>query len=153
MNSLSSLIVCLIIGTCIALAIPAFDGFQSKIRLEAYTRTLALDLNYARLEAIKTNQNVFICPSDNMQSCSDTAQFGYLIGFESNQKLNILRVKQVSRFHLNWASALNEKKFVFTPQGVCPYQGSISISNHLSQADIVITHSGRVRYQIKPLAV
>jgi Tfp pilus assembly protein FimT len=140
-------------GICIALAIPAFEKFHANMRLEAYARSLVLDLNYARIEAMKLKQNVFICPSDDLLYCSRKAAKGYIIGFESANKIKILKTKALAQISFDCKSALKGNTLIFTAQGLCPFQGSLSIQASQRLATIVITHSGRARFVITPASI
>jgi len=56
------ILVFLLIGILTAVALPQFSTVLNRSRQASAVNALAIDLNYARSEAIKRNQYVFVCP-------------------------------------------------------------------------------------------
>ncbi|RYE71403.1 MAG: prepilin-type N-terminal cleavage/methylation domain-containing protein, partial [Oxalobacteraceae bacterium] len=53
-----------------AIAIPSFTGLINSSRLTASANEVLASLQMARSEAVRRNQTVIVCPSNNASSCT-----------------------------------------------------------------------------------
>jgi len=71
--TLIELIVTIVIaGILMAMAAPAFTNFVRDARLGSQARALLSDIQMARSEAARLNQNVVLCPTNNDTACTTT---------------------------------------------------------------------------------
>ncbi len=66
------LITVAIAGVVMAIAIPNMGQFIKNERLTSFSNTLIADLMFARSEAVKQNQQVVLCASNDGASCTNT---------------------------------------------------------------------------------
>ena len=77
------LVVMAISAILIAAAVPSFQSLIASSRASSASGSLLSNLEYARSEAIRRNQNVTVCRTadanapENLLSCSDTAAAGF----------------------------------------------------------------------------
>lgn len=62
-----------IVGILAFLAAPSFSSFVTKGRADSVTQQLFSDLNAARMESIKRNRRVLVCPSANTTTVTTCA--------------------------------------------------------------------------------
>ena len=94
------LVVIAIVGLMMALGIPAMGTYVKNDRLTTQINGLVGHLAYARSEAVLRSQQVGLCASSNMTSCTGTWADGWILfvdadnnsAFSANEV--ILRVKQ-----------------------------------------------------------
>jgi type IV fimbrial biogenesis protein FimT len=65
------IVTILVAGILMAIAIPSFTQFLKDARMGGQARGLLSDVQYARSEAVKRNQNVALCPSSDGATCAD----------------------------------------------------------------------------------
>jgi len=83
---LELMITVAILAILLAIAVPSFQGFMASSRLNAETNRIVGGINAARMEAVKTNQNVVICTSSNGTACNGTSwASGWLIFIDNNR--------------------------------------------------------------------
>jgi len=75
----------------ISIAVPSFKTLFKNNRVTAGTNEFVAALILARSEALKRNNNVSICASDNQQTCSGNTDFakGWIVFMDCDQDGNI----------------------------------------------------------------
>lgn len=98
------------------------------------------------MEAIKHEQIIIVCPTNNFKACSEKNTQGYMIGLKHlNNKITPLRIKRLKNISLNFNTALEGKAVIYNEAGICQGQGSIILKLAGLSKKIVIIHSGRAR--------
>ena len=74
-----------IAGILLSLAVPSMTTVIKNNRLQSAVSSFAVDLQFARSEAIKRGQNVTVCPSSDGNSClgTDTWHKGWMVFYDA----------------------------------------------------------------------
>lgn len=64
------IVTILVAGILAAVGFPSFAKFIKDAKIGSQARGLLSDIQYARSEAVKRNQNVAVCASDDGESCA-----------------------------------------------------------------------------------
>jgi len=152
---LELLIVVGMVGLLMAFGIPAMSTFAKNDRLSTQINTLVGHLAYARSEAVTRSQQVALCPSDTMNSCSNVPwSEGWILYVDANGDSlfkageEILRVKQPLSGN-NTLTSTFATMFVYDSSGfsvsgtgtfsLCDDRGATNMKS------ISISNTGRVR--------
>ena len=149
------MVVVAIAGIAMAFAIPAMGTFIKNERLVTQINTLVGHLAYARNEAVTLRQQVILCASDNMTSCSGTDWADGWILFvdaDNSSTLNgletILRAKAplegIGTTLVNSTGSM----IIYDNRGFSPNSGVFSLCDDRGAAfvrSISISNTGRVR--------
>jgi type IV fimbrial biogenesis protein FimT len=108
-------------------------------------------LQFARAEAIKRQQNIAICPSQDLKQCNEDWTGGYIVFMTKTPKETpsadaILRVQKISSTTQIYTPSLY--RIEYTPEGRCLSRGSLYvIAQGQTKQRIVMYDSGRVRVE------
>ena len=152
---LELLIVVGMVGLLMAFGIPAMSSFAKNDRLSTQINTLVGHLAYARSEAVTRSQQVGLCPSSDMSSCSgNNWADGWILYIDTDGNLlyssgeEILRAKQM----LSGSNTLTSTfvgSFVYDNRGFSATgTGTFSLCDDRGTANmksISISNTGRVR--------
>ena len=139
----------------LSLGVPSFERLIERNQLTANINELVASLNYARSEAVRRNQRVSICHSNDASSCSGTKfEEGWIIftdqdqdGDRDNPADTILRVHSALPQSISLGENLSGN-LSFKPNGRADDNGRFVMckNNDLTKARaIFITINGRVR--------
>lgn len=118
------------------------------------TNLIAADLlhhlQYARSQAIKTNQIITLCGSQDAQTCSSDWSLGYLITTENNKIIKTTVYKKTHNLMIT-GNFNNRNNIVrFTPSGKSKDVGRIVLASDQASEPIaytiMVSHSGRSRF-------
>jgi len=136
-----------------ALAVPPLIGRLQKESSTSAAQKMFHILHFARMEAIKRNQNVIVCGTDNFKSCSNNWSNGMMayVDFNKDGTLNhqdiVLRVDK-PKSHLMQIDSGNITAIQYAGSGRCLTRCTIRIrTQDKLQSAIVIYDSGRARIQ------
>ena len=149
------LVVVTIVGLMMAFGIPAMGTFIKNDRLSTQINTLVGHLAYARSEAVTRGQQVALCVSDDMVSCSgNNWAAGWMIFVDSDGNSafdggeDILRVKQALTGN-NMLTSTFAGSFVYDRRGFSASgTGNFSLCDDrgvTNMKSISISNTGRVR--------
>lgn len=149
------LVVVTIVGLMMAFGIPAMGTFIKNDRLSTQINTLVGHLAYARSEAVTRGQQVALCVSDDMVSCSgNNWAAGWMIFVDSDGNSafdggeDILRVKQALTGN-NMLTSTFAGSFVYDRRGFSASgTGTFSLCDDrgvTNMKSISISNTGRVR--------
>jgi len=79
------MVVVIILGVVLAVAVPSYTGAVNGSRLAGTANELLASLRQARVEAVRRNQRVVVCPSVNGVSCATDWGVGWLVFEDSNR--------------------------------------------------------------------
>ncbi len=153
------LAVLAIVAIITAVAIPSLQSFFTKNYTTSQLNTLVADLNLARIEAIKRNNEVVICESNNGIHCSNTKQWmtGWIIFNNTNSKNrkrdeneNIIRIQIPLKGSndLKYRGLGNSTTYIrFYPTGAVSNNGTFTLCSENSNYNraVIIARTGRVR--------
>lgn len=159
--TLAELIVSLsILAIMLALAVPSFGNIVKSNRAAAFTNDLLTDLHVARSEAIRRNQPVTMCKSEDRQSCSGNWGDGWIIFSDANRdrtidgdqgdKLLATSDAVGKSLKLNWNAFRSDNYIQFSSMGfIHSNNGTFKIcppDNDARQARaVIINRVGRAR--------
>jgi len=150
------MVVVAIAGMAMAFAIPAMGTFIKNERLVTQINTLVGHLAYARNEAVTLRQQVILCASGNMTSCSGTdwaAGWILFIDADNSSTFNtgeqILRAKATLEGSGTTLNSSTGSMIIYDNRGFSPNSnGVFSLCDDRGAANvrsISITNTGRVR--------
>lgn len=162
--SLTELLVTLsITSILLTSAAPMFRGILLNNRAASLTNNLLTALQIARSEAIKRNQDVTICKSNDSQTCSGNWSDGWIIfsDLDHDRRLDVLNgdsLIQVQKyagieFHINWNAFRSDNYIQYSAEGfIHSNNGTFSLcppgnDAHYARA-IIINRVGRARVSI-----
>ncbi|MGQ9860680.1 MAG: GspH/FimT family pseudopilin, partial [Thiobacillaceae bacterium] len=82
-----------------AIAVPGFQDFFRRNRLDGATSDLMATLNYARSEAIRRGVPVSVCRSSNGTSCSGGWQQGWIVFTNPDNDDTVDAGEEILRVH------------------------------------------------------
>ncbi|MGQ9685303.1 MAG: GspH/FimT family pseudopilin [Thiobacillaceae bacterium] len=82
-----------------AIAVPGFQDFFRRNRLDSATSDLMATLNYARSEAIRRGVPVSVCRSSNGESCSGGWQEGWIVFTNPDNDDTVDAGEEILRVH------------------------------------------------------
>ncbi len=135
-------------GILIGMGVPSFQGLRSQSLAEALAYQLQYDLYYAQTQALKRNQKIILCPTEDNIRCSESWHASYLIGYlNPNNTITPLKIQQnKSKIKMSF-QALKFKMIIFNERGHSQNQGSIFLQHDKMAWRLVLLHSGRVRLE------
>ena len=148
------MVVVAIAGIAMAFAIPAMGTFIKNERLVTQINTLVGHLAYARSEAVTRRQQVILCASGNMTSCSGTdwaAGWILFIDADNSSTFNgelILRAKAPLAGIGTTLNSSTGSMIIYDNRGFSPNSGVFSLCDDRREPhvkSISITNTGRVR--------
>ena len=150
------MVVVAIAGIAMAFAVPAMGTFIKNERLVTQINTLVGHLAYARNEAVTLRQQVILCASGNMTSCSGTdwaAGWILFVDADNSSTLNgletILRAKAPLEGIGTTLNSSTGSMIIYDNRGFAPLSnGVFSLCDDrgaLHVKSISITNTGRVR--------
>jgi len=160
--TLIELLVAISIGVIfMTLAVPSFQGFIARNRVESAANLLMASFAYARSEAIKRGVRVTLCKSSNASTCGGTGwEDGWIIFLDSNgngtrqttgvtPSEDLLRVNQAQPNSVTIRPNNNFTNFVsYLSRGSSNNVGTFAVCNNNELAEsraIVINVTGRPR--------
>ncbi len=151
-----------IAGILFSSAIPAFSNMLVHNQQTSVLQTLFTHLNFARAEAIKSNQHVLLCKSSNGNQCSTTTSWsdGWLIfsDTDNNKMVNddeyvIYTQQSLPRnISLGYKGFGSKNYFRYYPDGRSSANGTFTLcsrSDEKSALVIIISRVGRARIDTK----
>jgi len=129
-----------IMAILLGIGIPSYKSVMTSIRMSGEINAVVADMNFARSEAIKRGQNVFVCPSINQTTCSGALDWsqGWLVSFgtaySATPTTGLLRISPgvSSGDTLTWQPA---------PAGsVTPTYQTMAISGYVSTPGMMVLH-------------
>lgn len=136
------LFTCAIISILLLMSVP-LANFLHQIIARNSSTTLFHSLQFARIEAIKRQQSVYICGTIDFIHCDHQQSKGYLIYTQLIANKTILRIERFAKD----TNAFFPKHLTihFSPNGQSHTPGAICIRSHGFSQKIVISTSGRIR--------
>jgi type IV fimbrial biogenesis protein FimT len=153
---LELLITVAIVGILMAFGLPAMDSYVKNDRLSTQINALVGHLAYARSEAVLRSQQVILCASSDMTSCSAGGNWadGWIIFIDADNSSTftgteeILRVKQ-TLIGGNTLTSTTGSSIIYDNRGFSPNSnGSFSLCDDRGATymkSISISNTGRVR--------
>ena len=156
------LIVLALAGVLFASAIPAFSHIVARHQQTSVLYTLFSHHQLARSEAIKTNQQVLLCKSDDGEQCTPQALWhdGWLIFSDNDHNKKVSSDEQVIYIQqaLNKNLTLKYRGFgsynyiLYFPDGHSSSNGTFTLCNQYAEAyakTLIISRTGRARIDTK----
>jgi type IV fimbrial biogenesis protein FimT len=146
-----------IISIILGLAAPALGERRSDTRLSSRVNELAGYLNYARSEAIKSNQFVNVCKSPDGNQCDFSAEWedGWLVFVDSNQDRQrdsgeeVLKVHKAleGNIHIHFGAFYSSNYVRYYPNGRSPGNGTFTFCDARGgdKAHALVIYRGRLR--------
>jgi type IV fimbrial biogenesis protein FimT len=166
------ILVFLLVGILTAVALPQFSTVLNRARQTSAVNALTIDLNYARSEAVKRNQYVFVCPEkpskDSLKpaACGNDWNEGWQIvadidgnGAVDGNDLLLRAHDAVAAIEITvGGNASNGLRF--NPLGLAgninggpandTFSFEITSKSNQNKIEIIISHAGRIRINIPP---
>lgn len=146
-----------IFSIIVGMAAPALGDLRADTRLSSRVNALAGYLNYARSEAIKSNQYVNVCKSPDGSNCDFDAEWedGWLVFVDTDQDRKhdnsekILRVHPAleSDIHIDYGAFYSENYVRYYPNGRSPGNGTFTFCDERGgdKAHALVIYRGRLR--------
>ncbi|MEM7303996.1 MAG: GspH/FimT family pseudopilin [Pseudomonadota bacterium] len=147
-----------LVGVFITMGVPAFSGLMERNQLTTGINTFVSSLSIARSEAIKRNQRVSLCASNDGEQCADTGyENGWIVYVDSNQSDSLDDDDEIiwvnsnlsTNFTLRATSALsNQITYMPTGRIGASTEGNVKLckDNDISKARMLIMiRTGRVQ--------
>lgn len=147
------LLTIVIIMTLCTLSASPLKALFTKYHQCTDAQRLFHTLQFARAEAIKRQQNIAICPSQDLKQCDEGWSDGYIVFIRKTPKETlsaeaILRVQKKSNTTQIHTPSLD--RIEYTPEGRCLSRGSLYVvAQGQAKQRIVLYDSGRVRMEQK----
>lgn len=157
---LELLIVIAIVGMAITMGAPSYRSVIQNHRADVAIQQVYRAICLAKSEAIKRNQMVTLCPSNDGKSCNQDWSKGYLLFVDLKENgildsddiiLNFYKALNKNDM-LKWKDFQNKSFLQITPMGTTNYQnGSFNycIKGLNSSRALIINTIGRMRFEIK----
>ncbi|HET9843586.1 MAG TPA: GspH/FimT family pseudopilin [Gammaproteobacteria bacterium] len=147
-HTLELVMVLAITSMVILLGISGLESFLTKNALEQ-GYALFHDLHYARQAAIHQNTPVYICVSNDLQTCSLEKASGYILYTLKNTKKEIMASNYFPKLLLLLKAGFGNEVIYFSPTGLCNVSSSFYVTSNKSSQSmrIVILASGRIRLE------
>ena len=140
----------------LTLGVPGFGRVIERNQLSAYTNQLVSSLHFARSEAVKRNESVKVCHSDNGVDCNGNGyEDGWIIFIENSPANNVLdageeliRVNEALPSNYTFKPNNNVDAFTYNSKGKASSTGTFVLckNNDLTKARaIIIGPGGRTR--------
>ncbi|MCF6235899.1 MAG: GspH/FimT family pseudopilin [Gammaproteobacteria bacterium] len=151
------LTVLAIVAITTATALPPLQSFFTKNYLTSQINSLIADINLARSEAIKRDNKVILCESNNGTHCSRTQQWqsGWIIFSDSNHNnkrdTNELIIRTQNSFkggnNLQYHGFRTDYFLSFYSTGITSNNGTFTLCSGKSRYNraIIIARTGRAR--------
>jgi len=152
------LIVLAVAGILFTSAIPAFSHLVARNQQTSILNTLLSHHHLARSEAIKNNQQVLMCRSDNGQQCTAQANWhdGWIIfaDIDRNKQVNdnerVIYIQGALKNNLtiNYRGFGSDKYIRYFPDGHSTSNGTFTLCNQFAEAyakTLIISRTGRAR--------
>lgn len=161
--TLIELIITIVItGILFSVAIPSFSHILAQNQQTSLLYTIFAQLNFARYEAIKTNQQIMLCKSIDGKLCVTTTLWsdGWLIfaDTDNNKKVSsnesILYIQQSlpDNIFFDYKGSGSSNYFRYFPNGRGSSNGTFTLCNHADEKmarSIIVSRSGRARIDNK----
>ena len=147
-----------IIAILTNLALPSFEGFLERRKIEANQQRLIQVLQLSRVSAATKNIRVTICASDSGTNCSSDWSEGFIAFtdidgnrvFNGNDELLYQYHNNDRKVIISWRAFGHKKSLQWLPTGITNHQnGSFELcyddKEKLARA-LFITKAGRVRF-------
>jgi type IV fimbrial biogenesis protein FimT len=130
-----------ILAIIAALAMPGFTTLINTNRLAGLSNEVAAMLQTARMESIRRNQRVVVCPSTDGSSCTTAVQWQGWVSFidadrdgDLDSGETILRAEEVMLPSQLWSSPSisTQSRVVFRPDGYAYDKGGVILAGALS---------------------
>ncbi len=155
---LELLIAVAIMAIVFGFGIPSLRGITATNRLAAGVNAISGSLAYARSEAIRQNQHVVVCQSENGRTCRRNGDWreGWLVFVDRNRNRQVDGDETILQHHTGIPSRLgvvyrafgSKHYLAYRPSGATKTNGTFTIcdqsDNHYARA-VILIKSGRVR--------
>ena len=157
LSVLELLVAINILGITLALAAPNMRRFLARQQMTVESLQLMTTLNYARTMAITMNNRVVLCPSVNLEHCSDQPDWhhGLMVFVDSNWNRELdpdetlLLAKQGTGNPISIKTTRGRRRIAYHGTGLSPGSNvtfSICDSRGLAQPKaVIISNTGRSR--------
>ncbi len=135
---LECLIVLLISSLLILLCQTDLSSLVYRIGTQTDAKRLFNTLAYARSAAIKGNQLVFVCPTNNQITCTEDWSQGYMV-FSSIERLRVVQTHPHTQIHNKSVSLIQ-----FSGDGRCLNRTTFHIHSD-GLFKVIVYDSGRIR--------
>ena len=139
----------------LTLGVPSFSSVIERNQLSAYTNQLVSSLHFARSEAVRRNQPIKVCHSNNATDCNGTGyENGWIIFVDDDDDGSLGSTEELIRVNeglpANYTFNVNGNldEFAFNSKGISTNQGRFVLckNNTLSSSRaIFIGPAGRTR--------
>ena len=123
-----------VLAIALGIAIPSFQGITNRNRLSAITNEVVAAMQLTRMEAIRRNQRVVMCPSTNGTTCSG-GNWMRMIVREADAAGEVIREFQFTGRGLAIKSSSNvddNNQIAFTSSGFARVGGTTNAAGGLS---------------------
>ncbi|OHE81463.1 MAG: hypothetical protein A2X76_03210 [Lysobacterales bacterium GWF1_69_6] len=123
-----------VLAIALGIAIPSFQGITNRNRLTSVANEVVAAMQLTRMEAIRRNQRVLMCPSTNGTTCSG-ANWMRMIVREADAAGEVIREFQFSGRGLAIKSSSNvddNNQIAFTSSGFARVGGTTNAAGGLS---------------------
>lgn len=129
-----------VLAIALGIAVPSFQGITNRNRLTSVANEVVAAMQLTRMEAIRRNQRVVMCPSTNGTTCSG-ANWMRMIVREADAAGEVIREFQFNGQGLAIKSSSNvddNNQIAFTSSGFARVGGTTNASGGLSVCSTVV---------------
>lgn len=136
-----------VLAIALGIAVPSFQGITNRNRLTSVANEVVAAMQLTRMEAIRRNQRVVMCPSTNGTTCSG-ANWTRMIVREADAAGEVIREFQFTGRGLAIKSSSNvddNNQIAFTSSGFARVGGTTNASGGLSVCSSVLPAAENTR--------
>ncbi|MBY4598411.1 GspH/FimT family pseudopilin [bacterium BD-1] len=136
-----------VLAVALGIAIPSFQGITNRNRLTSVANEVVAAMQLARMEAIRRNQRVVMCPSTDGSTCSG-ANWLRMVVREADAAGEVIREFQFTGRGLAIKSSSNvddNNQIAFTSSGFARVGGTTNASGGLSVCSSVLPAAENTR--------
>ncbi|MBW8312603.1 MAG: GspH/FimT family pseudopilin [Rhizobium sp.] len=136
-----------VLAIALGIAIPSFQGITNRNRLTSVANEVVAAMQLTRMEAIRRNQRVVMCPSTNGSTCSG-ANWMRMIVREADAAGEVVREFQFSGRGMAIKSSSNvddNNQIAFTSSGFARVGGTTNATGGLSVCSAVLPAAENTR--------
>lgn len=143
--TLLELLITLLIASILFMFCHHFNTLISGLSNECDANRFFNNLTFARNAAITGNQLITICPTEDLQHCTENWSNGYMVFYQQTQKeqpIKLLRYEKIH--HLTHISSHQTSVLQFTGEGRSLHRATFDF-NLQKPYKVVVYDSGRIR--------
>ena len=136
------LVTMTIAAILLAIGVPSYQNITTSTRMSGEINALLIDMNFARSEAIKRGQSVYVCPTSNGIACNAGSPLNWSSGwavFVGATTLNSAAAQKLrissGVTHGDTLTGGSAPGPVFSPVGYTQFTGTVTLHDSNNDAD------------------